>query len=235
MKKIIAAIVIAATPAAAADRYAGIHTVAIRSTLGDGLTLKRDADLFGSTAPDTVLHSGADIDGYVAGQIRAAVAGRFAVVDPSANPDAIIVVHAAQIEQHVDLPQFSATFRYSGLSATRSEGLFGAHSILLSAQYTVSVIDAKTGKEIGYGQAKGPATGMFGNQPDPIEKCDDAFWPASVQDPTADEVQQIRADLMAIIAMSLPNAMVNAGLSTEGNDIKLDEWNGRGLQCREFG
>jgi hypothetical protein len=237
VKKLIAALVIAATPAAAADadRFANVHTVAIRSELGDGLTLIQNADLGGATAPETVLQSGADIDGLVVGKIRAAVAGRFTVVDPSAAPDAIIVVRASEIAQHLDLPQFSASFQYSGLSATRTEGWFGAHSILLSAQFAISVVDTRSGTEIAYGQAKGPATGIFGNRPDPIEKCDDGFWPASVEAPTPDEVQQMRADLTAIIAMALPNALVNAGLSTQGNDIKLDAWNGHALACHEFG
>jgi len=226
---------IAPAMAADVDPLAAVHTVAIESTLGDGLTLKQDTDLFGASAPDTVLHSGADLDTFVTEQIRAALGSRFTIVDASANPDALIVVHAAQIDQHLYIPPIAATFHYSGLSATLTKGLLAGHSILLSAQYAVSVIDAKTGKQIAYGKAKGPATGMFGAEPDPIETCGDAFWPADPGHPSDDEIAQVGADLTAIIAMSLPNALKFAGLAPQGNDTKLTQWRGRTLLCKEFG
>jgi len=233
----IAVLVLAVAPATAADvdPLSAVHTVAIESTLGDVLTLKQDTDLFGASAPDIVLHSGADLDTFATAQIRAAIGNRFTIVDPSAGPDVLIVVHAAQIDQHLYIPPISATFHYSGLSATLTKGLLAGHSILLSAQYSISVIDAKTGKEIAYGKAKGPATGMFGAEPDPIETCGDAFWPADPGHPSDDEIAQVGADLTAIIAMSLPNALKFAGLAPQGNDTKLTAWNGRPLQCREFG
>jgi len=231
----ILAIEIAPAMAADVDPLAGVHTVAIESTLGDGLILKQNTDLFGASAPDIALHSGADLDAFVAEQIRAALGSRFTIVDSPASSDTLIVVHAAQIDQHLYIPPIAATFHYSGLSATLTKGLLAGHSILLSAQYAVSVIDAKTGKEIAYGKAKGPATGMFGAEPDPIETCGDAFWPADPSHPSDDEIAQIRADLMAIIAMSLPNALKFAGLAPQGNDTKLTQWRGRTLICKEFG
>lgn len=234
VKKLLFAFLLASSPANASDPFAAIHTVAIESSLGDKLILKQDADIFGATAPDMPLPTGADIDGYVTSQIRAAVADRFTVVDPSANPDAIIAVRPEEIDQHMYAPVV-ADFSYSGLSLTHSKGLFGKYTILLSAQFSVSVADTKTGKQIAFGPAKGPATGIFGAQPDPIEFCNRALWPTSPATPSADEIEQISADLMAIIAMSLPNALVRAGLSTHGNDVKLTDWNGRKLLCTDSG
>jgi hypothetical protein len=218
----------AATASAADDPYAGIRSVAIVSSLGDGLTMKRGADF--SSDPDVVLNTGAGIDSYITAQIRDAVAGRFTVVSQTQSPDALIVVHPSQIAQHLFLPPLSMTFRYNGLSATRTDGWFGRHSVLLSAQYTISVVDAKTGAP-----ATLPATGMFGARPDPIERCDDPFWPADLAAPSSTELEQLRADVMAIIAAALPNALLNAGLSAGGNDVKPTQWNGHALSCQEFG
>ena len=90
------------TSALAADkvRYAELHTVAIDSTLGDGLTMKRNADIFGPTAADVVIQTGAKLDGFVVEYLRASLKDRFTIVERSAvpAPDAIVVVHAATIE-----------------------------------------------------------------------------------------------------------------------------------------
>ena len=244
----------------AADPYAGIRTIAIVSAVGDGLTLKQDRDLFGASAPDVVLATGADIDGYITAQIARAVAGRFTVVDGAvepalldggilppqiaaklhtlaaggSGPDALIVVRPIAIEQRLDQPQYTMRFSYNGLSATRGTGLFGGHSILLSAQYEVLVIDARTGRHIAGAAARAPATGMFGRQPDPIEICDDAFWPIPLDRPSPDQLSQIRAELHAIIGASLPNALQGARLTAWGNDIKPTLWDGRRLLCHEM-
>lgn len=244
-----------------ADPFAGIHTIAIVSLVGDGLTLKQDRDLFGAAAPDVVLATGADIDGFIAAQIARAVGGRFTIVDAAVDPallnggglppqlaaklhalpaggsgpDALIVVHPITIEQRLDQPQYTMRFSYNGLSATRSTGLFGGHSILLSAQFEVLAIDARTGRTIGSAKARAPATGMFGRRPDPIEICDDAFWPQHLDRPSPDQLLQIRAELRAIIAASLPNALQAARLTALGNDTKPKMWDGRVLLCHEMG
>ena len=244
-----------------ADLYSVIHAIAIVSTVGDGLTLKQDRDLFGASAPDVVLATGADVDGFIAAQITRAVAGRFTVVDGAVEPalldggvlppqiaaklhalpaggigpDALIVVRPIAIEQRLDQPQYTMRFSYNGLSATRGTGLFGGHSILLSAQYEVLVIDAHTGRNIAGAAARAPATGMFGRRPDPIEICDDAFWPKPLDRPSPEQMSQIRADLRAIIGASLPNALQSAHLTAWGNDIKPAIWDGRRLLCHEMG
>ena len=53
----------AVIPAQAAENpYTNIHTVAIVSTLGDGLVVKQDSDFAGEDRPDFTLHTGLDLD-----------------------------------------------------------------------------------------------------------------------------------------------------------------------------
>ena len=62
-----------------------------------------------------------------------------------------------------------------------------------------------------------------------------AIWPKLPHAPSEDEKAQIQAEAMAVIAMSLPNALEVAGLSPAGSSTKLTDWNGRKLMCHEFG
>jgi hypothetical protein len=246
---------------AKSDAYANIHSVAVVSTLGDGLLMIQDIELAAKPDADFVLPLGLDLDRTIEGKIKEAVAGRFAVIEssldgaslgsyddraadrqavramisrlPGPQPDALILVQSHTITQQSMIR--ALTFQYTGLSLTRTKGLFGRYSLLLSAQYAVSVIDAKTGERIGFGSALLPPTGLLGLRPDPILTCDEAIWPKLPHAPSEDEKAQIQAEAMAVIAMSLPNALEVAGLSPAGSSTKLTDWNGRKLICHEFG
>ena len=163
---------------------------------------------------------------------RQKVRDAFARNSGIATPDALILIHPNTIVQQTMIR--ALTFQYSGLSLNRTKGLFGKYSLLLSAQYAVSVIDTRTGREISSGTAGLPSTNIFGAHPDPILTCDEAFWPADPHNPSTGEKQQIQADVMALVAMSLPNAVQRINLSSSGNSARLNEWNGRVLMCREF-
>lgn len=252
---------------ARADPYANIHSVAIVSTLGDGLLIIQDIELAPKPDADFVLPLGLDLDRTIEGKIKEAVAGRFAVIDssidraglrnyddtaadrqavramvsrlPGPAPDMLILVQTHTIVQQGMMGTANLTigvsFSYSGVSLSRTKGLFGRYALLLSAQYAVSVIDAKTGERIGFGSALLPPTGLLDIRPDPILTCDEAIWPKLPHAPSEDETHQLRAEMMAVIAMSLPNALEVAGLSPAGYSTKLTEWNGRKLMCHEFG
>lgn len=243
------------------DPYANVHSVAVVSALGDGLLIIQDIELAPKPDADFVLPLGLDLDRTIEGRIKETVAGRFAVIDssidraslrsyddtaadrqtvrvmvsrlPGPPPDVLILVQTHTITQQSMI--WALTFQYSGVSLSRTKGLFGRYGLLLSVQYAVSVIDTKTGERIGFGSALLPPTGLLDIRPDPILTCDEAIWPKLPHAPSEDEMHQLRAEMMAVIAMSLPNALEVAGLSPAGFSTKLTDWNGRKLMCREFG
>jgi len=240
------------------DPYANIHTVAIVSALGDGIELKQESDFVGSTAPDYAFHSGLDVDGYITARIRDAVASRFTIVEPAidpttlrnfplppdaqrrflsptagSTPDALILVHAGTLVLRSPPPFVSMSYLYSGLSMTKATGLFGGHSIAISAQYEVTVINTRTGATIDSGTALLPPRGVFGSRASVPVHCGDAIWPADPAHPSPTEARRIDADLMAMIAMSLPNALRVVRLRSAWNDTWLTSWEGQPLMCHD--
>ena len=240
------------------DPYANIHTVAIVSALGDGIELKQESDFIGSTAPDYAFHTGLDLDGYVTAKIREAVASRFTIVEPAidpallqnfplppdarqrllppspgATPDALILVHAGELELHSPFPAISISFLYSGLSMTKGTGLFGGHSVAMSAQYEVTVINTRTGATIDSGTALLPPRGVFGSRASVPVHCGDAIWPTDPAHPSPAEARRIDADLMAMVAMGLPNALRVVRLVSAWNDTWLTSWEGQPLLCHD--
>ena len=245
----------------AADPYAGIHTVAIVSALGDVLTLKHDNGFLGSRPPESVLDTRAHLDDFVTAQIAQALAGRFTIVDGAVDPallsggalprevaaklhplraggtgpDAIVFVHPITVEHQLDQKYFTVRYSISGMSASLTTGWLGNHTILFSTLYEVVAIDAHTGRILGGAKAQSPATGIFGNRAEPVETCDYAFWPQPQDDPSPDQLLQIGAEMHAIVGASLPNALQGAHLTAQGNDIKPKQWDGRPLLCHEMG
>jgi hypothetical protein len=240
------------------DPYANIHTVAIVSALGDGIELKQDSDFVGSTAPDYAFHTGLDLDGYVTARIRDAVASRFTIVEPvidpnilrnfplppdalkrvlpptaGSTPDALILVHAGALALRSPPPFVSMSYLYSGLSMTKTTGLFGGHSVALSAQYEVTVINTRTGATIDSGMGLLPPRGAFGRHVSVPVQCADAIWPADPAHPSPAEARRIDADLMAMVAMSLPNALRVLHLVSAWDDTWLTSWAGQPLFCHD--
>ena len=240
------------------DPYANIHTVAIVSALGDGIELKQESDFVGSTAPDYAFHTGLDLDGYITARIRDAVASRFTIVEPAIDPallqnfplpadaqkrmlpstsgsapDALILVHAGELALRSPPPFVSMSYLYSGLSMTKGTGLFGGHSVAMSAQYEVTVIDTRTGATVDSGTGLLPPRGMFGRRLSVPVHCGDAIWPADPAHVSPAEARQFGADLMAMIAVSLPNALRVARLTSAWNDTWLTSWAGQPLLCHD--
>jgi hypothetical protein len=238
------------------DPYANIHTIAIVSALGDGIQLKQDGDFVGSTAPDYAFHTGLDLDGYITARIRDAIALRFTIVQPAIDPallqkfplppdtrqrllppspnttpDALILVHAADLELRSPPPFVFMSYLYSGFSMTKTTGLFGGHSIQMSAQFEVTVIDTRTGATIASGFGLLPPRGVFGTRLSVPELCSNAIWPADPYHPSAAEARRINSDLMAMIAMSLPNALRVVRLVSAWNDTWITSWDGQPLMC----
>lgn len=254
------AVLLAGTQALARpDDHAAIKSVAVVSALGSDIDLIVDTD-FGS-AERIPFHTKADIDDYIADHVKAALSERFSITSPGVDPtifrsyentqtfrknlvasfagtasplpDAIILVHSATVEQG-GYPIRALSFSYSGFSLTHTKGLFGKYSTLLSAQFAISVIDTKTGIEIETGKNALPAAGVFGRRPDPVILCDNQIWPVDPKTPTDKEATQIQADLMAVVAMSLPNALAAADLVSAGSDARVTQWDGQSLMCKPF-
>lgn len=265
MKRVLLALlfgVTAMSAQAAENPYANIHTVAIISTLGDGLVVKQDSDFAGEDRPDFVLHTGLDLDGFIVARIREAVAGRFTVVEPAADPgllqkygispalqetmrsrlaqspsavpDALIVVHPDVNEVRSPPPFMGMTYRYDGVSLHHTRGFFGSFSNILSVQYAVTVIDTRTGVAFAGGAGLLPAMGIFNARPHPMLTCKKEIWPDFTEHPAPEQLRQVQAEVMAVVAMSLPNALQNALLSPAGNDTWLSDWQGQPLLCTHF-
>jgi hypothetical protein len=255
----MSAVLAAAQARAPEDRYANIRSVEIVSALGDTLVLRQEADLLGADAPDTLFDTGLHIDDVITRQIVQAIGMRFVLMDggsidpallsryqlPDATqaalrardrnnqvPDAIILVHADRFQLRYPPPFVMVTASFSGLSLTRTNGLFGVYTTEMSDQYAITVIDAHTGQELGSGVALLPPTGIFGAQPRPLLDCH-KFWP-SLPQPTPAEADQLRADVMGTIQMTLPNALWNAGLTPSGNMSWMTDWNGVTMRCGKF-
>jgi hypothetical protein len=248
----------AAVAARPVPDYSNVHTVAIASALGDVMVLKQHPDLFGTPEPDRWFDTGLHVDDYAVQQIARSVGARFTVVDGGIDPallaqyglppallaslrakaaqkplpDALILVHAKPYKVQGDQPQFTLSFSYSGLTLVRTDGTFN-YSTQLSDHYLVTVIDARGGTVLGEGVAVLPPTGMFNAQPLPMLDCR-KFWPTAPV-PTPLEAEQLRADVMGTMAMTLPNALRNAGLTSLGMMDWITDWNGITMRCGKFG
>jgi hypothetical protein len=256
---LVLALLTVAPAAAQSVTYGRIHTVAIVSLLGDELTMKEPGGAFSSGSTDVMLDTGAHLDDFVTAQIRAATVGRLSVVDGPIDPalfgslppaiqarlrprfaaagpapDELIVVAPTQNEVSFDQQYFSVHNYYQGLSLTHARGgLFNPMSGMLSAQYVVSVVDTRTGRVIKAGMARlDPRTLLFGGRPIPLEFCAEGFWPQAPEHPTDAELAQIRIDLTALIAASLPNALFEAGLAAQGTQDTPRSWDGHPLMCK---
>lgn len=231
----------------AADRYANIHSVAIVSALGDGILLEQKADVtLSNLAPDIVFDSKLGLDSFVTKAVTDAVSARFKVVDapidpallknfnippdvlnqmtsqPTANAatavDAFIVIHPDT--WNVQTPIRVLVNSYSGTSLMHIKGMFGSYDTILSVQYTVTVLDAKTGKVIDYGTAN-LATPNFLRNPKPFLFCDGKLWPDDPQHLDDVTASQLRTDVMAVMARSLPIALESANLIKNADDLQL--------------
>jgi len=246
-------------PTAAADGT-GMRTAAIVSLVGDTLILKDPGSMWRSSAPDVAIQTGAGLDDYITAHIRDVIAGQFTVVDGAVDPnllqpnvlpqavlstlppppthsagpppDVVIVVYPVRNEAQLDQPQFTVHVHYEGTSLTNGGlGFLSSKTSMLSVQYAVAVIDTHSGAVLKSGVARLEPMGLFRNRPYPIAFCDDGFWPKSTAQITDAELAQIRIDLKALVAGSLPNALYEAGLVAHGTDHGLDSFEGHRRFC----
>jgi hypothetical protein len=231
---------------AADDAYANIHSVSIVSKLGDGVTLTQNSDLSVTfdSSQGVLFHTGLDIDGYVTGKVKEALAARFEIQNVAlpissedadgkrapSDVDAFIIIHPVTFTVQTIFRTVSTD--YVGLNINYIKALFGVHNIMLGAEYAVSVVDAKTGKEIDYGTAVLPPQGIFGIRQKPNLLCGDAIWPATPEHPDDTSATQIRADLMALIASTLPGALEHAHLIANDTQRIITQWEGTKTVCK---
>lgn len=243
-----------------ADRYANIHSVAIVSVLGDGILLEQKADVtLSDVAPSVVFDSKLELDNFVTKAVTDAVSSRFKVIVASIDPsmlkafaipsdvlakisdryvtgeavpvDAFIVIHPDT--WNVQTPIGALSYAYSGTSLMHIKGMFGGYDTILSVQYTVTVLDAKTGKVIDYGTAN-LASPNFLRNPKPFLFCDGKLWPNDLANPSDTVANQLRTDVMAVMNRSLPIALESANLIGKAADLNLGITPGRVCKSEWF-
>ena len=253
-------LVAALSAANAADKYADIHTVAIISTLGDQILVEKKADVINTDlSPSVTIDSKLGIDAYISKEIASAISSRFVIADADVDPsyltdfpisperlselkerfsarpqssvDAFIIVHPVKY----DAPSMLRTVEIArtGIVLTHTKGLFGVSDTSLNIDYMVSVLDAKTGKKIDYGTAFTRTPEFFHPNPVPLLFCDTKkAWPQDPQHPDEAVLKQLDAEIMAVIATSLPVALNGANLTKSKIEPLPTSWAGIDLSCQ---
>jgi hypothetical protein len=219
-----------AASAAGRDEYAGIHTVAVVSAIGDTLHFTEAPRMF-SGGTDALPISSWGIDPSVETQIAQAVGTRFTVKTISVDTSAVAKCDGR--EQCADaLPRTDQVDAYVvaynaaaadpiggsgdifGLGMYHHQGLLGmadVHSVY--AIFAVAVVNARTGEIIDYGTAKLPEAHFLGEHLNPIEAIPESAWPANPPNLAPDQQATVKQTLTRLIATTLPYALHSAHLA----------------------
>jgi hypothetical protein len=220
-----------AASAANRDEYAGIHTVAVVSAIGDTLHFTVAPRIFSLGGSESLSIASWGIDPSVAAQITQAVGTRFSVktipVDASAvakcdgrEQCAGAMPHTDQVDAYIVAYKAVAPDPISGngdifgLGMYHHQGLLGmadVHSVY--AIFAVAVVNARTGEVIDYGTAKLPEAHFLGEHFNPIEAVPESTWPDNPPVLTADQQATVKQTLMRLISTTLPYALHSAHLA----------------------
>jgi hypothetical protein len=214
------------------NEYAGIHTVAVISAVGDSFNFEQEGlPVFFSGSGNPPLEiSSWGIDLWVKQKVADALSSRFTVtpvdidtialrrctapaqcaqaLPPRTGIDAYVLVYKAwtpnPITGHGDI---------SGLGLLYHKGLFGVGDIYaIHSIYGVAVIDARTGEVIDHGTGRTDTTDFFGTHSDPVEVAKATLWPAHPPEMTAEQQTEAKQIIIQQIDKTLMHALKNAKL-----------------------
>lgn len=212
--------------AAGRDEYANIHSVAILSQLGDRLSLQGVGTTIFSNSFVQLPIADWNIDKMVQAQAADLLSPRFAVKPIDASrlapgqspsdfvktlppPDDIDAYVLIEKDIHTGILGHTAA-TYEGLGLFRLGMIFG-YDYQVFAAYIVTVVDAKTGKQIDYGHSALNDGGLMGDVP-PWEKSDAADWADTADALNDGQKQAIRTQLEQLLKDTLPHAFKRANL-----------------------
>ncbi len=214
--------------ATASDKYAAIRSVAVISTVGHELNNEtRGATAFGNSQ-EKVQIADWGIDDWAIQAVAKALSGRFETkhvsIDASALQNCKIEGDCATKLPHSDLVDAyvviePARSRGNGAEDLRGIGIFfssvpfSGYKCVPHAIYSVTVIDARTGKRIDSG--RGVLHGPYGDYP-PISDVPGTKWPNTWQALTVEQQEQFKKTLMQLFMTSFSSALENAELPSAG-------------------
>lgn len=216
--------------AAASDyEYAGIHSVAVISLLGDDVDMQAGGvTRFGNH--DYILHTDWNLDAQIAGEVATALKERFLIRDGALDSRAFPKITAdflhdpatqvqralATLPQSTDLDAYVIVFPQSfggigmdwqGLAVTRGQGLFGPGTTSIEAYYEVAVYNARTLRRIDSAAAR-----FEGSHSPPVEMCSNSLWGDSADQLSDEQKSRVRTEFESLIDRSLFYTLSAAGL-----------------------
>lgn len=223
--------------AAQDDPYRNIHSIGVISALGNEVTLQ-NWGVTRFTNDSAKLNLDWNLDTEVSQRVSGALRGRFAVRDVPA--DAVLLrseILKHDVPDRSDVPKYLQSlpssaevdayvailpgnnsfmtpyglYQTEALGAFRREGLFSSNvPIVPYAAYDVLVVDAKTGKLIGW--SYGNALESRGHSGMMSSMCNKSFGAKTMLDLTDGQKAIVRDELRFLVLSSLPNALKHVGL-----------------------
>ena len=233
---------IAAAASPAADKYAGIHAVAVVSAIGHVPILGTGPMFSWTSPPEVTFPDDWKLDDFTSSLITDALKSRFTVLRVPAEPDFAKHLNAGlfttafskyrdllkekpllqPVDAYVMIVAREISSGYgdwTGLQlAHMGGGLLGREQTLASAAYEVDVYDATTGSRIDFGTSRLPDAGPLstGLISDICSGGDLSVTPDKLSET---QKQQITDEFHFLIAATLPTALKNAGLVASADPI----------------
>jgi hypothetical protein len=211
--------------AADTDEYKNIHTVAVISRMGDTFTFKEVGGTVFSNSEKAIQIPEWRIDDKIASLVTEALSPRFTVVPAglsglpitadlrplirSLPPEKIADAYVVIGEWTRQIPTTNQSL--SGLGVFRQGKIFGGHSDWLHADYTISVTDGKTLKQIDSGTSR-MNDGGFWNSVPAIVPTDESTWTDTPETLSDSQKQAIKLQMVQLLEKSLPHALATANL-----------------------
>jgi len=219
--------VLFATSAAAGDRYANVHSVAIVSVIGDFVAMSNDSVFTGTENACLISTSDWRLDDAITERIGALLSPRFAV--KSVTFDRAQLFNLRDSERNLrryitTLPTDNGvdayiivSKRYLTASAGHAPEIFGLTVLNRAiggpgvfALYKIDVFDAKSGKQLAFAFGH-TGVGML-NFTEVVEDVDKSYWSATPSEFSAEQKQKLKSLISRITLNSLPYALYTADL-----------------------
>jgi len=224
-------LVLFATSAAAGDRYANIHTVGIVSVIGDVVTMSSSSLLTGASNDCFLYIDDWRLDDAIVDKIATLLSPRFTTKSVTLSRASLFNLRDSEsgIRRYITtLPAENGVDAYiivskrylsasQGINSVPVFGLTVLDRFLFGpgvfALYQVEVVDAKSGKQIGF--ALGHTGAGFPNFREVIKDVDKSFWSATASEFSAEQKQKLKSVVSEMTLNSLPYALYTADLIPE--------------------